>query len=210
MENFKSKIELKGLSKIIKLLTLAVGIGVASNSYAQESIDKSMEQLIKEAKTIELTISDKAKEKGELGTSNNHPSARIIDKLRISEIIYSDAQRTNPVNVLVGGNGIYYFDRGADGELDGVYLDRSETPKEIEEGSMKALIAIESEITQTELDLSEDMDDKFVCLKLGENKVYDTSDQSISNISKEDLNRIKNSLQEKFNEALKSNLENIK
>jgi hypothetical protein len=209
MENFKPKLEVKGVSKAIKLLTLLIGMGAAENSLAQEKVS-SLEQLIQDAKKYEMSISDKAKEKGQIGNMNLNPFATIGDESKISEIIYSDSQRQKIANVLVGSNNFYYLDSNGDGEIDAVYIDKDKTPKEIGEGVMDARMSMEGEITRAEL-VTSDMMGEFVCFKLNEQKVYDSSDDTVADISKkEDQDMVKMKLQEKFNKTLKDNLESIK
>lgn len=213
MENFKSSVskplEMQGLSKIIKLLTLVVGMGAASSAFSQEKVS-NMEQLIKDTKMYETELSQKVAEKGVIGNINSSPSAEISDALRISKVIYKDNKRNEATYYLVGKGNVYYIDKDADGKLDLVYIDKNEKPSQAEEGAMDAMLA-NREITQTELDLSnmEGMK-KFVCFNLSESKVYDTKDQSISNIPADLKEKMDKTLQEKYIDVLKSNLENIK
>lgn len=184
-------------------------MSVATSAFSQEKMS-NIEQLIKDAKVYETELSQKVAEKGMIGTSNNLPFAQINDALRISKVIYKDSKRTEATYHLIGKGNVYYIDKDADGKLDLVYIDKNETPSKMEEGSMDAMLA-NREITQTELDLSnmEGMK-KFVCFNLSESKVYDTKDQSISNISPELQKNMDETLQKKYVEVLKSNLENIK
>ncbi len=208
MEKFNASVEVSGLSKAIKLLTLIVGLGISGNSMAQEKM--SLEQLVKDAKQYELAISQKVVEKGQLSLLNNHPSASISGDSRISKVIYRDDKRTEMSGILAGKGNVYFFDNNADGEVDLAYIDKNTNPVDLEKGVMKTLLA-SAGISQTELDLSDsELMDKFVCFNLNKNEVYDTSDQSISNIPVEDQEKVKTSLQEKFNSLLKSNLEQIK
>lgn len=209
MEKSRPSVEVSGISKIIKLWTLIVGMTVATSAFSQEKMS-NIEQLIKDAKMYATELSQKVVEKGMIGTSNYLPSAQIYDDLRISKVIYKDSKRTEATYYLIGEKNFYYIDKDADGKLDLVYIDRNEKPLKVEEGSMHAMLA-NNEITQTELNLSnmEGMQ-KFVCFNLSESKVYDTEDQSISNIPPEVKKKMDETLQEKYVEVLKSNLENIK
>ncbi len=209
MEKFKPTKEANGFLKVFKISTLAILLGAASNSFSQEKAS-SMEQMIKDAKKYEVSLSEKAISGGVLGNINNYPSSTISNDSRISKVIYKDSKMTNISSVVVGKGNVYFFDNNGDGELDLLYIDKNGTPLKLEEGVIKTLIA-SAGISQVELDLSNsEMMDQFVCFNLNKNEVYETKEQSISSISDENQAHVKETLQQKFNEVLKSNLENIK
>ena len=56
MEKFNSSVEVKGLSKAIKLLMLVVGLGSAGEAFPQEKVS-NLAELIKDAKQYEMAIS---------------------------------------------------------------------------------------------------------------------------------------------------------
>jgi hypothetical protein len=209
MEKFKPTNEANGFLKMFKISTLALLLGTAGNSFSQEKTS-SIEQMIKDAKKYEVSLSEKAKSGGVLGNINNNPSSTISNDSRISKVIYTDNKMTEISGIVVGKGNAYFFDNNGDGELDLLYIDKNEIPFKLEEGAIKTLIA-SAGISQVELDLSNnDMLDQFVCFNLNKNEVYETKEQSISSISEENQAHVKETLQQKFNDVLKSNLESIK
>lgn len=210
MENFKKTVEVKGLSKVMKIFMLMVGMGAAGNAFSQEKV-ANMEQLIKDAKQIELVLSEQVVKTGSIGNYNGVFSAEKHDDSRTATVFYSNEKRTEPITVFIGKGNFYYLDKNADGKVDAVYIDKNKIPAQIEEASMKALMSMSGEITQTELDLSSGggIQNEFTCFNLGDNKVYDTLDKQISDIAPGDKKNMEEKLQQLFNATLKSNLENL-
>lgn len=203
MENFKSKSE--GLSsKIIKLLTLVVGLTVAEKAFSQVP----MEQLIQEAKVIEMKISENAAKNGQHGLTNGVAFASIdTDSTRL-QVRYSDEQRTKPISVLMYKNKTYYWDGNVDGKIDGLYIDKNQGEMPTDEEFMRAkLIIMKGGVSQVELDLGDRMQEgkgnNFVFFNLEDNKVYNGLEKEIINIPESERNRVDESLQNLFVDELK-------
>lgn len=200
MEKFKNKLE--GLSsKIIKLLTLVVGLSAAEQAFSQVPI----EQLIKEAKAIELQLSENAAKNGELSLINNFPAATISNDSSRLQVRYSDNQRTKPVSVLMYKNKKYYWDSNTDGKIDGIYVDKNENGGKMptdEEFMQAKLMIMSGGPSQTELDLGDMMNEgkgnNFVFFNLENNKIYNTSDKEIIDIPESEKSRVGENMQKKF------------
>ena len=200
MENYKNKLD--GLSsKIIKLLTLIVGLSAVEQAFSQTS----MEQLIKEAKLIEIKLSENATKNGQLSFINNFPAATISNDSSRIQVRYSDSQRTNLISVLMYKNKKYYWDSNSDGKIDGVYMDKSENNEKVptdEEFLQTELTMMSGGPSQTKLDLSDMMNEgkgnNFVYFNLKNNSIFNTSDKEIINIPESERNRVNENMQKKF------------
>lgn len=201
MENFKNAIETIP-SKTLKLLALVVGLSTAGEAFSQTS----MEQLLKEAKTIEMEISQNAIKNGKVGFVNHLPAATITNSSGRAEVVYADNERTKPVSFLVCKDKNYYWDGNADGKIDAIYLDKNEnTGKNLtDEEFMKAGLMIRAGgPSQEELDLSDMTNEKFVFFNLENNTISDTSDKEITKIPESKIASAAEGMQKKFVSNLK-------
>lgn len=200
MENFKNKLD--GVSsKILKLLTLVVGLSAAEQAVSQVPI----EQLIIEAKAIEIKLSENAVKNGQLSLINNFPAATISNDSSRVQFRYSDTQRTKPVSVLMYKNKRYYWDSNSDGKIDGIYIDNNEDSGKMptdEEFMQVKLLIMSGGPSQTELELSDMMNEgkgnNYVFVNLEKNTFSDTSDSKVMEIPESDKSRVSNSIQSSF------------
>ncbi len=211
MENFKSRVE--GLSsKIVKLLSMVVVMGLSETAFSQEKL-VNMEELKSLAKKYEISISENVAKNGEKSTINYAPAATLNDGNSIVQVIYTNDQRTDASSFLIYKDGKCFYDKEADGKIDGVYVDKKDNPKEIptsDELLKTRLTIVSGGPSQDELevmDMMPDGGDKFVYFNIGgkDYVVFDTSDKSISKIGDEDKMEVDKNLQQKFITVLESN-----
>jgi len=205
MENLKLAAE--GLSsKVLKILALAISLGAAEQAYSQIP----MEQLVKEAKVIELKLSEDAAKRGELSLLNNIPAATLSNDSSRLQVTYSDNERTKPTGFLVCKNKTYMWDKNVDGKADGVYIDKNDNgeKKPTDEEFLKTQITIvKGGPEQTELELSDMMNDgkgnHFVYFNLDENTVSTTADKEIIGIPESEREHVNQVMQKKFMSELR-------
>ncbi|MEI8175011.1 MAG: hypothetical protein WCG28_03615 [bacterium] len=155
MEKQKFGVE-SGSSKVLKLLALVLGMGAAEQAMAQVP----MEQLVKEAKVIEMQLSENAAKKGKQLLVNGVPAVAIDNDSSKLQVRYLDNERTKPISFLIYKNKKYFWDSDADGKIDGIYVDKNENEGKMpsEEEYMKVKLTIMSGgPSQTELDLGDMM-----------------------------------------------------
>jgi hypothetical protein len=213
MENFNFKSRVEGLSsKMVALLSMITVMGLSEPAFSQEK-PVNMEELKSLAKKYEISISDNVAKNGEKSIINYAPAATLNDGTSIVQVIYTNDQRTDASSFLIYKDGKCFYDKEADGKIDGVYVDKKDNAKEIptsDELLKTRLTIVSGGPTQTELDLVDmmpDGGDKFVYFNI-EGKdyiVFDTSDKSISKIPEENKIQVDENLQQKFIKVLESN-----
>jgi hypothetical protein len=181
-----------------------VGLTVAEKAFSQVP----MEQLIQEAKVIEMKISENASKNGQYGLINGVPFASIDNDSTRLQVRYSDSQRTKPISVLMYKNKTYYWDGNFDGKIDGLYIDKNEEEMPTEEEFMRAkLIIMKGGVSQVELNLDDMMHEgkgnNFVFFNLDDNRVYDGIEKEIIGIPESERNRVNESLQKLYVDELK-------
>ena len=173
-------------SKLAKFLVLLAGLNVSEQAIAQNSI----EQMIETAHKYELSISNKAKEKGELGTvihesGMQSPTARYVSGNSEVRIEYADKERTHPKMFIVRKDGHYFIDNNADGVFDASYIDKSGTSVEhsnAADSKSEIYAQLQTGITGTEAEMDAQSHKKQYSYIDGKNFTITTTDEGGSTI----------------------------
>lgn len=172
--------------------------------FAQNETRDSLKILTSEAKNLEIMISRRVVIQGRLFLRNDQPAASFADlsTRTIVEIVFSDDERTIPINFIVWSDGKYFWDRTCTGQIDGFRVDENQNAKMIPSNeSFRNSILFMASPNQAEL---ASMDEKFFHVDLINKKAYSTEARSVFKISNNDITNYKYMLQEIFLEVLRN------